>query len=81
MAGEELDRLESSLRELLVNTRKAKGLSQGELGRALGWTQVLISNYERGERRIGVSDFVLIARALGEEPTALLGRLLSALSP
>jgi len=77
MAGEELERLETKLRELLVETRRAKGMNQTELAQALGWTQVIVSNYERGERRVGVSDFILIARALDEEPTALLGRLLA----
>ena len=75
MAGEELERLELELRKLLIETRRAKGISQAELARAIGWHQSAISNCESGERRVGVSDFILIARALGEEPTTLLGRL------
>lgn len=75
MAGEERDRLNWRLRDLLIETRKAKGLSQTELAAALGRTQTFVSNYERGERRVGLVDFVLIARALEIEPAELLQRL------
>ena len=75
MAGEEADRLAQQLRELLVKTRKAKGLTQVQLGKALGRTQTFVSNYERGERRVGVVDFVLIARVLGEDAPELLSAL------
>lgn len=76
MAGEERDRLAAKLRELLIATRKAKGMSQVDLAEALGRTQTFVSNYERGERKVGLVDFVLIARALREEPARLLGQLL-----
>jgi transcriptional regulator with XRE-family HTH domain len=75
MAEDERDRLTRRLRDLLIETRKAKGLSQIELAAVLGRTQTFISNYERGERRIGLVDFVLIARAMGMEPAELLKRL------
>ena len=52
-----------------------KGLTQTELAAALKRTQTFVSNYERGERRVGVVDFVLIARTLGVEPTELLMRV------
>jgi transcriptional regulator with XRE-family HTH domain len=74
MAGEEQDRLARRLRELLVEVRKSKGMTQIDLGKALGRTQTFVSNYERGERRLAVVDFIIIARTLGEEPTDLLGR-------
>lgn len=75
MAGEERERLAAALRTLLIDRRAAKGLNQTELARMLGRTQTFVSNYERGERRLGLVDFILIARALGEEPTELFGRL------
>ena len=75
MAGEEQDRLARRLRDLLVEVRKSKGMTQIDLGKALGRTQTFVSNYERGERRLAVVDFIIIARTLGEEPTELLGRI------
>jgi transcriptional regulator with XRE-family HTH domain len=50
-------------------------MTQIDLGKALGRTQTFVSNYERGERRLAVVDFIIIARTLGEEPTELLGRI------
>jgi len=76
MAGEEADQLAKQLRELLVKTRKAKGLTQVQLAKALGRTQTFVSNYERGERRVAVVDFILIAAALREEASALLRKII-----
>ena len=75
MQEDERDRLARQLREVLIQARKAKGLNQTELAAALKRTQTFVSNYERGERRLGIVDFVLIARTLGVEPEELLGRL------
>lgn len=75
MHEDERDRLARRLREMMIEVRKAKGLNQTELAATLQRTQTFVSNYERGERRLGLVDFVLIARALGEEPTELLRRL------
>lgn len=61
--------------EVLIEARKAKGLNQTQLAAALKRTQTFVSNYERGERRVGMVDFVLIARELGVEPVELLRRL------
>ncbi len=75
MHEDERDRLTRRLREVMVEARKAKGLNQTQLAAALKRTQTFVSNYERGERRLGLVDFVLIARTLGLEPTELLKRL------
>lgn len=75
MQEDERDRLSRRLREVMVAARKAKGLNQTQLAAVLKRTQSFVSNYERGERRLGVVDFVLIARALGEEPVGFLKRL------
>ncbi len=75
MQEDERDRLARQLREVLIQARKAKGLNQTELAAALKRTQTFVSNYERGERRLGIVDFVLIARTLGVEPAELLKRL------
>lgn len=58
-----------------VEAREAAGLKQTKLGKALGKSQSFVSNYERGQRRLDVTEFILIARVLGLEPTELLRRL------
>lgn len=75
MREDERDRLERRLREVLTQARKAKGMNQTELAAALKRTQTFVSNYERGERRLGLVDFVLIARTLEIEPVELMHRL------
>lgn len=60
---------------MLIEAHNAKGPTQIELAAALKRTQTFVSNYERGERRMGVVDLVLTARTLGVEPAELLGRL------
>lgn len=62
---DERDELALKLRQVLVEARTAAGLTQADLAKKLGRTQTFVSNYERGERKIGVVEFVLIARALG----------------
>jgi transcriptional regulator with XRE-family HTH domain len=75
MREDERDRLERRLREVLIEARKAKGLTQTELAATLKRTQTFVSNYERGERRLGMVDFLLIARTLGVKPEEMLRRL------
>jgi transcriptional regulator with XRE-family HTH domain len=75
MQEDERDRLGRRLREVLIEARKAKGLNQTELAAALKRTQTFVSNYERGERRLGLVDFLLIARTLAVKPAELLRRL------
>ncbi len=56
----------------LRTLRKAKGMSQEQLGRSLGITFQQIQKYERGTNRISASMLVKSARALNVTPTALL---------
>lgn len=50
---------------VLVEARKAKGLSQDELGRLLGRPQQYVGRYEIFERRLDIIEFVDAARFLG----------------
>jgi transcriptional regulator with XRE-family HTH domain len=75
MALDERDRLSARLRELLVEARLAKGMNQTDLAKALRRTQSFVSNYERGVRKVGVIDLLLISRVLGVEARELLGRV------
>lgn len=63
------------LQSLLVEARKAKGLTQAELATALGKPQSFVAKYENGERRIDVVEFVDIAAVLGVSTADLLARI------
>ena len=75
MAGEERDRLRARLREVLIEARERADLTQAALAKRLGRPQSFVSNYETGQRRVEVAEFILIARALGEEPIEIFRRL------
>lgn len=63
------------LQSLLVEARKAKGLTQGELADALGKPQSFVAKYENGERRIDVVEFVDITAVLGIAANDLLAKI------
>lgn len=73
--ADERDILALRLRQALVDARNAAGLTQGELAKKLSRTQTFFSNYERGERKVGVVELVLIARVLGADPAQLVHSL------
>ena len=77
MAGpaDERDRLTHRLCQVLIDAREAAGMNQTELAKAVGRTQSFVSNYERGQRRLSVPEFILVARALGVEATELLAKV------
>lgn len=56
----------------LVAARKTAGLTQHELARRLSKPQSFVSKYERRERRIDAVELVLIARALGLDPSQII---------
>lgn len=75
MGREERETVARRVRELLIEARKSADLTQGQLAERIGRTQSFVSNYERGGRRIEVADFLVIARALGQDPQEMLGRV------
>ena len=54
--------------ESLIALRQAKGVTQVQLSKKLGKPQSLISNIERGVRRLDVIEFYAYVRAIGGEP-------------
>jgi transcriptional regulator with XRE-family HTH domain len=52
------------LREWLVDSRRARGITQAQLANLLGRPQSFISKYERGERRLDFVEVLEIAAAL-----------------
>jgi len=62
-------------REILVEARAKRGLSQAALAEKLGRLQTFVSKYERGERRLDVVEFLDVAAALALDPNKVLRRL------
>lgn len=58
------ERYRRSIR-LLIEARKAAGLSQGALAQRLDRHQQFVSRYETGERRLDLIEFIDAARVLG----------------
>lgn len=61
----------ASVLRVLVEARKAAGMTQAELARRVGSQQPVISLIERGVRRIDVVEFYVLARAIGASPEQL----------
>lgn len=57
--------------EELVKARGAQRLRQADLARRTGKPQSFISKVERGERRIDLVEFCLLAEGLGMDPVIL----------
>jgi transcriptional regulator with XRE-family HTH domain len=66
------------LREVLAETRRARGLSQVALARALDRPQSFVSKYESGERRLDFVEVLEIADMLGLGITELVDRVRAA---
>ncbi|MDJ0737926.1 MAG: helix-turn-helix transcriptional regulator [Nostocaceae cyanobacterium] len=66
----------NQFRILLIEARKAAGMTQTELSTKLYRPQSYVSKYERGERRLDVIEFLEVAEALNINPTAFIEQLL-----
>ena len=69
------ERPSDHLRRRLYEARRARGLRQCDLADRLGRPQSFVSNYERGTRRLEVSEFIQIARILAVDAAALVAEL------
>lgn len=58
--------------QALQQTRLRSGITQAELGKALGVQRVTVSRWERGERSLDLTTLLTIARLLRINPEALL---------
>ncbi|WP_375402999.1 multiprotein-bridging factor 1 family protein [uncultured Sphingomonas sp.] len=63
------------LQRLLIELRTSAHLTQAQLAAKLERPQSFVAKYEIGERGIDVIEFCAITRALEQEPTAVLARL------
>lgn len=74
------DEYERFLR-LLIDARKAAGITQQALAHTLNKPQSFVSKYERRERRLDVVEFLLVARAIGIDPHTIVTDLGASLPP
>lgn len=67
-----------ALRESIRAERKARGLSQVQVAKALGRPQSYVADFERRERRIDVVEYLALAEAIGFDPLAVLSAVMKA---
>jgi transcriptional regulator with XRE-family HTH domain len=65
----------AALVRLLVERRKASGLSQQAVADAMGWPQSFIAKIEKRERRLDIVEFVKLAAAVGFDPARIVREL------
>lgn len=67
---------QQQLQSLLIELRKAKGLTQTEVAIRLRRPQSFVAKYEGGERRLDVVEFIEVAQALDADACSVLGELI-----
>jgi len=67
-------------RSLLVSARQESGLTQVQIAERLGKPQSFISKYERGERRLDLTEFIELADVLGIDVVDFMNRYKSAIA-
>lgn len=63
------------LRRLLKERRQRAGLTQRELAARLSWDHKVISNLEKGSKRLTVLELLELAEVIGFDPSAAIRRL------
>ena len=63
------------LAELIAQYRRDAGLTQAEVARELGRHQPFITSIENGQRKVGVVEFLQLARIIGFDPHAALAQI------
>jgi transcriptional regulator with XRE-family HTH domain len=65
--------------DLLIAARRKAKLTQTDVAERIGKDQTFISLIERGQRRVDVLEFYVLAKAMGYEPLKLYGELIKKL--
>jgi transcriptional regulator with XRE-family HTH domain len=60
------------LPEILKHLRLRKSITQLQLAEHLDKPQSFVSKFESGERRLDVIEFIMVCRALGEDPAEVI---------
>jgi transcriptional regulator with XRE-family HTH domain len=71
------DRRYQVIASLLADLRRERGLLQQDMAERLGRTQVFVSRYESGLRRVDLIELLDILRALGIDPHEFMDRVLA----
>jgi transcriptional regulator with XRE-family HTH domain len=66
---------QEALAATLTQARKSAGMSQAVLAKQLRCQQSLIARIESGERRIDLVELIILSRAIGVDPSALLTKV------
>lgn len=69
----------ASFLKVLVDARKASGLTQTELADRIGRKQGFVSIVENGVRRVDIIEFCAIAKAIGRDPIELFAEVYGSL--
>jgi transcriptional regulator with XRE-family HTH domain len=69
------DKWQRAIVAVIKASREDADLSRQELAERLGLTYSQIVNMEHGRRAVQLIDFIVLAKAIGVEPTALLERV------
>ena len=64
-----------ALRDFITVKRKEAKLTQAQLAKKVGLYQSFVADFERGERRLDVVQFLDFAEALGFEPGAAIRKV------
>ena len=67
-----MKKISRKLGENLKRVRDDKGMTQGDISRALGMDRSYISGVEKGKRNITIANVEKLAEALGVSPDELL---------
>ena len=66
------DRLNGLFGSKLASLRRAKGVSQSELGKRMGLSRTTIANLERGVQNVQLHQVFTLAHALDADPNVLI---------
>ncbi len=61
--------------KLLIEARKANGLTQEDVSESLKRPQSFVSKYENGERRLDLVEFLEIAKVIGITPQDIIKKI------
>ena len=61
--------------EALVKARHLSGKTQREIASIIGKPPSFVAKVENGERRLDFVEFIVLARALDQDPATLLGNI------
>lgn len=65
----------NQLRDVLLDARRKRGLTQVEVAALLEKPQSFVSKYESGERRLDIIEFLEVCKALNVKPATMIQQL------